>query len=65
MMEEKRRFTHDEAVNINRLPTRRIEDDLKEPTSKSQLVFCNHSYLAIPNLVFTDIDEEVKAKFIE
>lgn len=32
---------------------------------KSQLNLSNHSYLAIPNLVFTDVDEEVKARLIE
>jgi hypothetical protein len=41
-----------------------VEDDAKE-SIKSQLNFVNHSYLSIPNLVFTDVDEEVKAKLIE
>jgi hypothetical protein len=30
-----------------------------------QLTFQNYSYLIVPNLVFTDIEEEVKAKLIE
>ena len=64
MMEEKRRFTHEQAINVNKLPTRRVEDDAKE-SIKNQLNFVNHSYLSIPNLVFTDVDEEVKAKLIE
>jgi hypothetical protein len=41
-----------------------VEDDAKE-SIKNQLNFVNHSYLYIPNWVFTDVDEEVKAKLIE
>lgn len=63
MIEERRAYHHQEAPSINSLPTKRPLPS--EIASLPELTLHNYTYLVIPHLVFTDIEEEVKAKLIE
>jgi hypothetical protein len=65
MIEEKRAYYQEEAASIHNLPTKRVVTKSDEQLSQYELVFQNYNYLVIPNLIFTDIEEEVKAKLIE
>ncbi len=70
LLEEKRVISHEEATNVNRLPTKRVPNlpgfsGHSAPIATLDIPLQSYSYLVIPNLVFTDVEEEMKARIIE